>query len=76
MKHILVIDDDQHIGDLLQEALTKQGYRVSGLFRHRALLLLVPPGRILFCWTSCCRPFGRRASAPARGSVIVVSGGW
>ena len=29
MKHILVIDDDIHIGDLLQEALEAEGYRVS-----------------------------------------------
>ena len=28
-KHILVVDDDQHIGDLLAEALTLEGYRVS-----------------------------------------------
>ena len=29
MKHILVIDDDIHIGNLLQEALEGEGYRVS-----------------------------------------------
>ncbi|MDE6281504.1 MAG: response regulator transcription factor, partial [Oscillospiraceae bacterium] len=29
MKHILVIDDDIHIGNLLQEALEAEGYRVS-----------------------------------------------
>lgn len=29
MKHILVIDDDIYIGDLLQEALEGEGYRVS-----------------------------------------------
>ncbi len=28
-KHILIIDDDIHIGDLLQEALEAEGYRVS-----------------------------------------------
>lgn len=29
MKHILVIDDDIHIGNLLQEALEAEGYQVS-----------------------------------------------
>lgn len=29
MKHILVIDDDIHIGNFLQEALESEGYRVS-----------------------------------------------
>ena len=29
MRHILVIDDDIHIGNLLQEALEAEGYRVS-----------------------------------------------
>lgn len=29
MKHILVIDDDMHIGDLLEEALGREGYGVS-----------------------------------------------
>ena len=29
MKHILVIDDDIYIGNLLQEALEAEGYRVS-----------------------------------------------
>ena len=41
MKHILVIDDDQHIGDLLQEALTKQGYRVSRAYSGTEALLRV-----------------------------------
>ena len=29
MDHILVVDDDIHIGNLLQEALEGEGYRVS-----------------------------------------------
>ena len=45
MKHILVIDDDQHIGDLLQEALTKQGYRVSRAYSGTEALLLVGAAR-------------------------------
>lgn len=29
MKHILIIDDDIHIGNLFDEALVKEGYQVS-----------------------------------------------
>lgn len=29
MKHILIIDDDIHIGNVLEEALIKEGYQVS-----------------------------------------------
>lgn len=29
MKNILIVDDDIHIGNVLEEALTKEGYRVS-----------------------------------------------
>lgn len=29
MKNILIVDDDMHIGNVLEEALTKEGYRVS-----------------------------------------------
>lgn len=29
MKHILIIDDDIHIGNMLEETLEKEGYRVS-----------------------------------------------
>ena len=28
MKHILIIDDDVHIGDMLTEVLTLEGYAV------------------------------------------------
>lgn len=51
MKHILVIDDDIHIGDLLREALEGEGYLVSraysgteavlALERHRPDLVLL-----------------------------------
>lgn len=29
MKHILIIDDDIHIGNMIDEALVKEGYQVS-----------------------------------------------
>lgn len=33
MKHIFIVDDDIHIGNMLEEALQRDGYKVS-----RALL--------------------------------------
>jgi len=29
MKHILIIDDDIHIGNIIEEALVKEGYLIS-----------------------------------------------
>ncbi len=40
MKHILIIDDDAHIGDMLAEALTREGYRVSRAYSGTEALLL------------------------------------
>lgn len=40
MKHILIIDDDVHIGDMLAEALTREGYRVSRAYSGTEALLL------------------------------------
>ena len=39
-KHILIIDDDVHIGDMLSEALTREGYRVSRAYSGTEALLL------------------------------------
>ena len=36
MKHILVIDDDVPIGDMLEEVLTREGYRVSRAYSGTA----------------------------------------
>ena len=41
MKHILVIDDDIHIGNLLQEALEGEGYRVSRAYSGTEAALAV-----------------------------------
>ena len=41
MKHILIIDDDVHIGDMLSEALTGEGYRVSRAYSGTEALLLM-----------------------------------
>lgn len=41
MKNILIIDDDIHIGNFIEEALTQEGYRVSRAYsRTEALLVL------------------------------------
>ncbi len=41
MKHILVIDDDTDIGNMLEEALTAQGYAVSRAYSGTEALLLL-----------------------------------
>ncbi len=41
MKTILVIDDDVHIGNLLEEALSREGYRVMRAYSGTEALLLL-----------------------------------
>lgn len=41
MKHILVVDDDEHIGNLLEEALTKEGYGVSRAYSGTEAVLVL-----------------------------------
>ncbi len=41
MKHILVIDDDIHIGNVLEEALNKEGYRVSRAYSGTEALFVL-----------------------------------
>jgi len=45
LKHILVIDDDIHIGDLLQEALEGEGYRVRRAYSGTEALLALERAR-------------------------------
>ena len=45
MKHILIIDDDQPIGDMLSEALAREGYRVSRAYSGTEALLVLPQAR-------------------------------
>ncbi len=45
MKHILVVDDDIHIGNLLQEALEGEGYRVSRAYSGTEAALAVERAR-------------------------------
>ena len=41
MKNILIIDDDVYIGNMLEEALTKEGYGVSRAYSGTEALLLL-----------------------------------
>ena len=41
MKHILIIDDDLHIGNMLQELLTREGYAVSRAYSGTEALLAI-----------------------------------
>ena len=45
MEHILVVDDDIHIGDLLQEALEGEGYRVSRAYSGTEAVLALDRAR-------------------------------
>ena len=45
MKHILIVDDDPHIGDMLEEALMREGYGVSRAFSGTEALLWLSSGR-------------------------------
>ena len=45
MKHILVVDDDIHIGNLLQEALEGEGYRVSRAYSGTEALMALDRAR-------------------------------
>ena len=50
MKHILVVDDDVSIGDLLQEVLTQGGYRVSRAYSGTEALLVILSTGIGMCY--------------------------
>lgn len=45
MKHILIIDDDLHIGSMLEELLTREGYQVSRAYSGTEALLAVSARR-------------------------------
>ncbi len=50
MKHILIVDDDPHIGDMLEEALMREGYGVSRAFSRRRFSGCPPGGRRIWCF--------------------------
>lgn len=41
MKNIMIIDDDEHIGNMLEEVLTKEGYSVSRAYSGTEALLFL-----------------------------------
>ena len=45
MKHILIIDDDIHIGNTISEALEKEGYRVSRAYSGTEALYVLSGSR-------------------------------
>ena len=45
MKHILVIDDDVHIGNMLEETLEREGYQVSHACSGTEALLVLQAGK-------------------------------
>lgn len=45
MKQILIVDDDIHIGNMLQEVLTKEGYGVSRAYSGTEAVLFLSRNR-------------------------------
>ena len=45
MKHILIIDDDIHIGNMLEEVLVKEGYRITRAYSGTEALLVLSSSR-------------------------------
>ena len=45
MKQILIVDDDIHIGNMLQEVLTKEGYGVSRAYSGTEAILFLSRNR-------------------------------
>lgn len=45
MKHVLVIDDDVYIGNMLEELLTREGYRVTRAYSGTEALLVLEGAR-------------------------------
>ena len=46
MKHILIIDDDIHIGNTIEEALRKEGYQVSRAYSGTEALYVLSASRL------------------------------
>ena len=42
MKHIMIVDDDIHINQMLEEVLTSAGYKVTHAYSGTEALLLIP----------------------------------
>ena len=42
MKHILIVDDDVHINQMLEEVLTSAGYKVTHAYSGTEAILLIP----------------------------------
>ena len=45
MKRILIIDDDIHIGNVLEETLSKEGYEISRAYSGTEALLVIPDSK-------------------------------
>lgn len=45
MEHILIVDDDQHIGNMLEEVLRREGYQVSRAYSGTEALLVLQQSR-------------------------------
>lgn len=76
MKQILIVDDDIHIGNMLQEVLTKEGYGVSRAYSGTEAILFLSRNRPDLILLDLMLPVLSREDVLARTSeipVIVVS---
>ena len=55
MKNILVIDDDLHIGNVLEETLTNEGYGVIRAYSGTEAVLLLSQVKPDLVLLECCR---------------------
>lgn len=51
MAHILVVDDDADLRQLLLTALERDGHQVTALDRGSAVTEAIAAGPTVFCWT-------------------------
>lgn len=76
MKHILIIDDDVHIGNVIAEMLTKEGYKVARAYSGTEALLVLSQLRPDLVLLDLMLPGidGEKVLAQIKGiPVIVVS---
>ena len=73
LKRILIVDDDVHIGNMLEESLSKEGYAVPRAYSGTEAVLsvsLCKPDLVLL--DSCCRGSPERRCCLLRGIPVIV----
>ena len=73
-KHILIVDDDVHIGNMLEEVLTKEGYFVSRAYSGTEALLVLQSGAADLVLLDLMLPglSGEEVLARLKGMPVIV----